>query len=205
MLYIFDINETLLDMSPLDEVIGSTEQRREWFALLIKATLVSASTGEYRDFSDLGGAAARMCGLGDEVVERLAATMRTLPAHPDVLPGLEHLRSGGHRLVALGNSPRRVLEPQLENAGIAPLMNAVYSVEQAHALKPNPAAYHHALTAERVTADEATMVAAHDWDIAGAAAVGMRTAFVTRGGQRPLPLQPAPTSTVSKIGELVPQ
>jgi len=205
VLFIFDINETLLDMRPLDDVIGSTERRREWFALVIKAALVSASTGVYRDFADLGGAAAAMCGLGEDAVERLGATMRTLPGHPDVLPGLKRLRGGGHRLVALGNSPRRVLEPQLENAGIAPLLHAVYSVEQAHALKPHPAAYHHALTAEGVTAAEATMVAAHDWDIAGAAAVGMRTALLTRGGQRPLPLQPAPTSTVSTIGQLTPQ
>jgi len=94
VLFIFDINETLLDMRPLDDVIGSTERRREWFALVIKAALVSASTGVYRDFADLGGAAAAMCGLGEDAVERLGATMRTLPGHPDVLPGLKRLRGG---------------------------------------------------------------------------------------------------------------
>ena len=36
------------------------------------------------------------------------------------------------------------------------------------------------------------MVAGHDWDLAGAQAVGMRTAYLTRGSRDPLPDWPAP-------------
>ncbi len=37
------------------------------------------------------------------------------------------------------------------------------------------------------------MMAAHDWDIAGAQAVGMRTVFIAREGRRPLAGNPPPT------------
>ncbi len=202
MLYVFDINETLLDLAALDEVFGSSDLRTTWFTLVIRTSHVSAATGDYRDFAEIGAAAGRYLGVGEEVMQRVAETMRGLPPHPDVRPGLQRLREGGHRLVALGNSPRRVLEPQLDHSGLTPLLHATYSVEQGGQLKPNPVAYRVVLDAEGVAPGDATMVAAHDWDIAGAVAVGMRTALVARGGQRPLPLQPEPDLSVLDLAEL---
>ena len=202
MLYVFDINETLLDLAGLDAEFGSPDLRRAWFTLVIRTSHVSAATGDYRDFAQIGAAAGRYLGVDDTAMQRVARAMRALPPHPDVLPGLHRLHDAGHRLVALGNSPRRVLDPQLEHSGIASLLHATYSVEQAGQLKPNPAAYRLVLDGEGVAPREATMVAAHDWDVAGAAAVGMRTALVVRGDQRPLPLQPAPDLSVADLEEL---
>ncbi|MEP6649080.1 MAG: HAD family hydrolase [Lapillicoccus sp.] len=203
MLLVFDINETLLDLAPMDDVLGGSDRRRDWFGLVIRTAMVSAATGDYRDFAELGGAAGRALGLDDDAVATLAATMRALPSHPDVRPGLIALRDAGHRLVALGNSPLRVLEPQLAHADLDAMLHATYSAEQAGALKPNPAPYLFVLDAEHVEPAEATMVAAHDWDVAGAVAVGMRGALITRKGtERPLPLQPDPDYTVATIEEL---
>ena len=202
MRYVFDINETMLDLADLDAEFGSSDLRRAWFTLVLRTSHVSAATGDYRDFAEIGAAAGHYLGVDDEAMQRVARRMRTLPPHPDVLPGLQRLRDAGHRLVALGNSPRRVLEPQLEHSGIADLLHATYSVEQAGQLKPNLAAYRLVLAAEGVSPQEATMVAAHDWDIAGAAAAGMRTALVVRADQRPLPLQPEPDLRVADLQEL---
>jgi 2-haloacid dehalogenase len=51
-LLVFDVNETLLDMSPLridfEDVFGDAEALGEWFARLLHGSLVSNQLGEYR-------------------------------------------------------------------------------------------------------------------------------------------------------------
>jgi 2-haloacid dehalogenase len=202
MLWVFDVNETMLDLSPLDAVFaehtGAPQLRTRWFDLLIRAALATTAAGAYRDFAQLGVACARTVGqahgtpLDDAAIAHLGAAMRTLPAHPDTSAALTTLRERGERVVALANSPQATVDAQLQHAGIGPLLDAVYSVERAGRLKPAPAAYRMVLEAEAVGAEQAVMVAAHDWDIAGAQAVGMRTVFVARGGRVPLPGWPAP-------------
>lgn len=201
MLWVFDINETMLDLAPLDAVFeeaGLPGRRTDWFDLLIRTALVTTATGQYRDFGQLGGAVIKSIAeqdgvtLADDVPQRLGAALRSLPAHPEVAGALTALRDRGQRVVALGNSPAAVIDAQLDGAGLRPLFDGVYSVEQAGMLKPGPAPYKHVLDSEGVDAAGAVMVAAHDWDIAGAQAVGLRTAFVARGGRRPLPGWPEP-------------
>jgi 2-haloacid dehalogenase len=202
MLWVFDVNETMLDLSPLDKVFaehtGAPDLRTRWFDLLIRAALATTAAGEYRDFAQLGVASARAVTqahgtpLDDAALAHLGETMRTLPTHPDTSTALTALRERGHRVVALANSPQAVVDAQLRHAGIAPLLDAVYSVQHAGMLKPAPAPYRMVLQAEAVDAEQAVMVAAHDWDIAGAQAVGMRTAFVARGDRLPLPGWPTP-------------
>lgn len=70
------------------------------------------------------------------------------------------LREGEGRLVAVGNSPKQVIENQLDNAGIAELFDGCYSAEQVGALKPAPAPYRFVLGAEDVPPERAVMVAA---------------------------------------------
>ncbi|HEV8571176.1 MAG TPA: haloacid dehalogenase type II [Actinoplanes sp.] len=209
MLWVFDVNETMLDLSPLDEVFakhtGVPHLRTRWFDLLIRAALATTAAGSYRDFAQLGIACARVVAqahgkpLDESAIAELGAAMRTLPAHPDTHTALTALRERGERLVALANSPQATVDAQLQHAGIAPLFNAIYSAERAGMLKPAPAAYRMVLQAEAVSAEHAVMVAAHDWDIAGAQAVGMQTVFVARGDRVPLPGWPPPTRTAPDL------
>ncbi|MGH3750550.1 MAG: hypothetical protein ACRDT8_24515, partial [Micromonosporaceae bacterium] len=123
MLWVFDINETMLDLAPLDEVFarhaGTAAARREWFDLLIHTALVTTTAGRYEDFSQIGADCARTVarrrggGFSDAGVRELAAEMRRLPAHPEAPGALAALRERGHRLVALGNSPQAVIDAQL--------------------------------------------------------------------------------------------
>ena len=213
MLCVFDVNETLLDLTPLDGVLerrtGLAGLRAEWFDLLIRTALVVTATDGYEDFAALGAAGARAVArrhgaeFDDDAVAELGATMRALPPHPEVRAALTTLRERGHRLVALGNSPQAVLDAQLAQAGLAPPLAAPYSVERAGVLKPGPGAYRLVLEAESVAAREAVMVAAHDWDVAGAQAVGMHTVFLTRGHGNPLPGLPEPDVVARDLAEAV--
>jgi 2-haloacid dehalogenase len=203
VLCVFDVNETLLDVAGLDATVGGAELRREWFALVIHTALTVTATGGYRDFAGIAGAAAVEIAArhGREIdVAKLGEGLRSLPAHPDVAPGIAQLREAGHDIVALTNSPLATAEAQLQNAGLATLFDRIFSAEQAGRLKPAPEPYQQVLAA--YPGKTAVMIAAHDWDIAGAQAAGLRTALLIRPGVHPLPGSPAPTYTASTLPEL---
>jgi 2-haloacid dehalogenase len=210
VLCVLDVNETLLDLSPLDQVFeeltGDPAARREWFALVLHTALTITAAGQYRDFTEIAGASATAVAarhhreLADEDRQRIAATMRALPAHPDVPCALARLNAAGARLVTLTNSPLSTAREQLRNAGLEPMLSGVFSAAEARALKPAAAAYRVVLDAHGIQPHEAMMIAAHDWDIAGAQAVGMRTAFLARPGHDLLPGQPTPTMSAPDLG-----
>lgn len=203
MLCVFDVNETLLDLSPMDALVGGPELRRERFGLAIHTVLTVTATGGYRDFAGIAGDAAIEVAArhGREVdLSKVGEGLRSLPAHPDVEAGLAKLREQGHTLVALTNSPLATAEAQLLHAGLAPLLDRIFSAEQVGRLKPAPEPYRQVTAA--YPGARAVMIAAHDWDIAGAQAAGLETALLTRPGVHPLPGSPAPTHTASTLTEL---
>ena len=116
--------------------------------------------------------------------------------------GLAKLREAGHDVVALTNSPLATAEAQLRNAGLAARFHRIFSAEQVGRLKPAPEPYRQVLDAFSVSPEQAVMIAAHDWDIAGAQAAGLRTALLARPGVRPLPGSPEPTYTMSALTDL---
>ena len=211
-LCLFDVNETLLDMAALDPVFerifGRAEARRLWFHHLQEVFLTATVTGECRPFGEPAMSALGMLAevegveLGDEDRGAVQQGMSSLPAHPDVRPGLERLRDAGVRIAALTQSTQEVLDAQLRAAGLDALFEAALSADGARRLKPAREAY--AFAAERlgVGVEDLTMVAAHAWDVAGARAAGARTAFVARPGKASDPLASAPDLVVADLGEL---
>ena len=205
MLCVFDVNETLLDLAAMDDLVGGPELRREWFGLAIHTVLTVTATGGYRDFAGIAGeAATEVAARHGRAVDlaKIGAGLRSLPAHPDVEEGLSKLREAGHDVVALTNSPLATAEAQLQNSGLAKLFDRIFSAEQVGRLKPAPEPYRQVLDAYSVEPGSAVMIAAHDWDIAGAQAAGLRTALLARPGVRPLPGSAEPTYTVSTLPEL---
>ena len=188
---LFDVNETLLDLTELRSVLadalGGGERLAEWFFRLLHGSLVANATASFRSFETIAiealTAVARRQGieLGSAQAEDLVAGFRSLPAHPDV-PGALHRLAAGNRLIALSNGSPAGIAAQLTNAGIIDRFEMVVSVEEAGRFKPDPAPYRVALQRAGVAPAEALMVAAHDWDIIGARAVGIPGAFIERPG-----------------------
>jgi 2-haloacid dehalogenase len=199
---VFDVNETLLDLRALDplfeEVFGRSEVRGLWFGQLLQTALVGTVTGTYHDFALIGRAALSMTAqkLGMSVPEGAADAvsdaMRSLPAHPDVHDGLVRLKEAGYRLACLTNSPGRVVEAQLRNAGVAEHLEAMLSADAVGRLKPAPEPY--LMAAERlgVQPHQLRLVAAHSWDVTGAMRAGCAAAFVARPGMVLDPLGETP-------------
>lgn len=187
----FDVNETLLDMRALDPLLGGAEQRTRWFAQMLQVAFVGGVTGNYVDFPTAQRAALTMLGI--DGADEVAAQMRRLPLHGDVVAALDRL--AGHRVAALTNSPLDVVTEQLTNAGVADRFAAILSADQVSALKPHASAYQLVAREFDVPMSEVRLVAAHGWDIAGALAAGCRAAFVARPGQHLIPLGPQPDIT----------
>ncbi|MBN6040295.1 haloacid dehalogenase type II [Amycolatopsis sp. 195334CR] len=215
MLCVFDVNETLLDLAALDEffdgVTGDPAARRDWFDLMIHNALTLTAAGGYRPFGQIAAAclppiaAARGRTATPEHQRELGERLRTLPAHPEVGDAITRLRAAGFGVVALTNSVSEVAEAQLRNAGLRPLFDAVYSADEAGRLKPAPEPYRLVLRTEQVAPADAVLIAAHGWDITGAAAAGLGTAFVSRDQRFPLPAADAPGLTAVDIDDVATQ
>jgi len=212
---VFDVNETLLDLTPIRDgfadLYGDPSVAGVWFGQLLKLSFVAALTDRYRPFTELGAAAFDMVAQArgatvephrrDQVVGRI----RSLPAHPDSESGLRLLRDHGFRLAALTNSPQATAEAQLANAGLDRYLDRIMSVEMVRTFKPAAKVYRAAAEQLGVPIDEMLMVAAHDWDVAGAMATGARGAFVSRPGQVLDPGQPQPDYIGSDIEDVARQ
>jgi 2-haloacid dehalogenase len=211
-LLLFDVNETLLDLSALDsffeERFGDASARRLWFGQMLQLALTATITGDYRDFGAHQRAALEMLGaqrgvaIGDDDRRAVREGMTSLPAHPDVRPGLERLRGAGVRLATLTNSTEPVVEAQLANAGIRDLFEAALSADTVGRLKPAREPYAHAAERLGVPLREIRLVAAHSWDVAGALAAGAQAAFVARPGMVLDPAGRQPDLVVRDLGEL---
>jgi len=121
---------------------------------------------------------AAHAGLTDPAaISRLATAGRRPPPFPDAVAGLDHL-ARRFAVVALSNASRTALLHLTAHAGLR--WHHALSAETVGAYKPAPAAYRLAIDAADRPPDRMLMVAAHAWDLRGAQAVGMRTAYVHR-------------------------
>lgn len=165
-----------------------------WMTTLLQYSLVVTVADRYHNFDEIGAACLRMVAEGHgmemspDAAERCLAPMRSLPPHPDVIPALERLRDAGFRLLVLTNSSKAVMSEQVGNAGLATFFESLLSVEDIGSYKPHAEVYRWAARFAGTDANECLLVAAHGWDVAGAAWAGMRSAFVARPGKRPFPL-----------------
>jgi 2-haloacid dehalogenase len=209
---VFDVNETLLDLAAMDphfeRIFGDAAVRRSWFTQMIQSALVATVTGAYSQFGAIAMAALEMTAeqagvaLGDDDRQAVAAQLRRLPAHPEVAGALERLRDAGLRLASLTNSTEEVARAQLEHAGLIDRFELVLSADTAGRLKPAPEPYRMAAERLGVAVGEVRLIAAHAWDVAGAARAGCATAFVARPGKVLDPLVERPEVVGADLAEV---
>ncbi len=212
---VFDVNETLLDLSALrpffESVLGDASVMQTWFQQVLHYSLVSTLAGPYFDFAKIASAALEMTaearGIAVTPADRdeLAKRMVSLPPHPDVISGLSKLQAHGFRLATLSNSSAMSMKKQLDSAGLDHFFERNVSVDAVRLYKPAPEAYQEAARQLGVQLHEVTMVAAHAWDIAGAMRAGCKTAFVARPGRVLFPLYADATYRGKDVDEIADQ
>ncbi|MBC6609808.1 haloacid dehalogenase type II [Hymenobacter sp. BT507] len=205
-LLLFDVNETLLDMSKLQQGINQEFAYdfafKQWFSLLLQYSLVDTVTAAYHDFKQIGDAALDMLAqsLGQPVrpaarKQELLTLIAELPPHPDVVEGLTLLQQAGFRMVTLTNSPGPTLRKQIDYADLTSFFEQLLSIDDVKRYKPHPDTYLTACRQLEIAPADALLVAAHGWDTGGALRAGLQAAFLARAGQATYPLAPAPTYT----------
>jgi 2-haloacid dehalogenase len=209
---VFDVNETLLDLARLDphfeRIFGDPGVRVTWFTQMIQSALVATVTGAYHPFGAHAMAALEMTAaqagvtLADDDKQAVAAQLRQLPAHPEVAGALGRLGDAGLRLTALTNSTEEVARAQLEHAGLIDKFELVLSADTVGRLKPAPEPYRMAAERLGVAVDQVRLIAAHAWDVAGAARTGCATAFVARPGKVLDPLVERPGIVGADLAEV---
>ena len=190
---VFDVNETLSDMSPMgqrfEDVGAPAHLAKTWFAGLLRDGFALTAVDASEPFARLAAEALRVSlhglslDVGDEeAVEHIMSGFAGLGVHADVPDGIRALRALGIRLVTLSNGSVSVAEELFDRAGIRDHFEALLSVEQAGAWKPAARAYAYALEQCEVDSMDAMLVAVHPWDIDGAARAGLATAWIDRTG-----------------------
>jgi 2-haloacid dehalogenase len=96
---------------------------------------------------------------------------------PDVVEGLTRLKRA-HVIAPCSNGHIALLVNMAKRAGLP--WDAILGAEVARAYKPQPAAYLRSVEALGLRPEDVAMVAAHNADLAAAAACGLKTVFVPR-------------------------
>jgi 2-haloacid dehalogenase len=164
----FDMNGTLVDPGVM---IEPRELALDTLDHANVMAMIATLGGWQPAFKDLLDAALRRLleragrdpGEADEALARMAH----MPAFPEAAEALDTLREGGFQVAVLTQSSAETAEAVLRDAGLR--MDRVLS---ARPYKPDPRAYE--------PARGGWFVAAHWWDIMGAAGAGLRSAWVSR-------------------------
>lgn len=121
--------------------------------------------------------AAEAGGGDEEAVRALAASAQRLEPWPDSVPALDRIASR-FPVVGLSNASHAALTRISAHAGLR--WHQVLSAEDTQSYKPHPDVYRLAIANAGRPPERLLMVAAHAWDLRGAQALGMRTAYVER-------------------------
>ncbi|MGI4750184.1 MAG: haloacid dehalogenase type II [Janthinobacterium lividum] len=211
-LLIFDVNGTLLNMESIKEAVDYAYRYpgafTQWFSWLLQYSLVDTVTQSYHTFSEIAKASLQMTANSLEVtvdesfMEDILKSMQQLPPYPEALEGLEMLKKAGYKMVTLTNSAPAAQQKQLEFAQLNAYFEKTFSVDEVKLYKPHPKTYQHVLDKMDVEPKDALLIAAHGWDVAGAASADLQTAFIARKEQSLYPLAEKPRFVCKNLVEL---
>lgn len=126
--------------------------------------------------------AAGLAPLGPADEDALSGVVHRFDPWPDSAAALARLRVD-HLVVALTNADPAELAGFSLHGGLA--WHLALSTRPSGVFKPDPRAYAVAVEALELEAGEIMKVAAHVWDLRGAARLGMQTCCVRRPGEEP--------------------
>ncbi|MGH2763531.1 MAG: HAD-IA family hydrolase, partial [Thermoleophilaceae bacterium] len=166
-------------------------------------------TGSSRAFPDyLEAALERRARAAGHELRGLDEAMRRaarMPPFDDAAPAIEMLAAAGLSVGVLTNSARRAAESALSGAGLLDRLELVVGADEAGAYKPDARVYRKGVERTGVEAGAVCLVAAHGWDVLGAARARLRTGWVARKEVELLATVPAPDFRGATLGAVAEQ
>jgi 2-haloacid dehalogenase len=201
-LIVFDVNETLLDLTTMEptfeRIFKDKGAMRLWFANLIMYSAALTVAGCYVPFTEIGAAVMKMLAdtrglkISDADRKELVDKFSTMPPYREVPAALQKLRKAGFRLFTLTDNLPEVQTRQLEHGGIVDMFERRFSADGVKHHKPSRQAYGQVEKELGVKPSELCLIACHTWDTLGAVAAGWEAALIKRPGNDVLGVGPQP-------------
>jgi 2-haloacid dehalogenase len=214
-LIVFDVNETLLDLTTMEptfeRIFGDKGAMRLWFANFIMYSAALTVAGCYVPFTDIGSAVMKMLAdtrgikIGDKDKSELFERFSTMPPHPEVPAALGKLRSTGFRLFTLTDNLVEVQTRQFQHGGIVDFFERRFSADGVKHHKPSREAYAYVERELGVGPSQLCLIACHTWDTLGAVAAGWEAALIKRVGNDVLSVGPQPQIVGDDLDDVVDQ
>lgn len=199
---VFDVNETLIDLSGLRESIVTAgldaHEVPLWFTRTQRDGFGLAAAGDWRSFRDVGIAVLEQMGARPAAAHAVLDALAACPLHADVHAGIAALQAAGFRVATLTVGSSALVAQTFALAGISDVVHL--SCDAVQRWKPAPEPYRYAM--DHLATRDLTMIAAHQWDLHGAARVGYATAWLNRAGTLPNPIYPAPDLQAASLVDL---
>jgi 2-haloacid dehalogenase len=211
----FDVYGTLLDPFRMEEHLRPAfgEKAKEaselWRSKQIEYSFRRALMKKYRAFDVCTAQALRFVSaqlgiaLSEEAQAHLLSKYQQLPAYPDVTAALDELASQGFTITACSNGTEDAVRGSLDHAGILPRFSKIVSVDPLRTFKPDPAVYEYLAIELRAEKEMIWLISSNPFDVIGAKACGLRTAWVQRDPKRVFdPWEFEPDAIVHSLTEL---
>jgi 2-haloacid dehalogenase len=211
----FDVYGTLIDPFRMEDHLRSDfrEKAKEaaelWRSKQIEYSFRRALMKKYQNFDTCTGEALRFVSahlgiaLSDEAQANLLSKYRQLPAYPDVTGALEGLASRGFTITACSNGTEDAVRGSLNYAGVVERFSKIVSVDAIRTFKPDPAVYEYLVAELRTQREGVWLISSNPFDVIGAKACGLRTAWVQRDPKRMFdPWEFQPDAIVHSLTEL---
>ena len=204
----FDVIGTLFTLDrPRSELakLGAPEFAVNlWFAQTLRDSYGWSLAGGYRPLKEfLQAALQRMLlqlGIRADESQRGAVlgSLGELDAAPGASEAVEDLSEKGWRVITLTNGSEEFTRGLLERAGIGHRFVATLSCDAIGKTKPHPDVYQ---MAKQEASGEVWLVAGHAWDVAGAIAAGLRSAWISATEKEYLSVYPQPDIVADDLAE----
>ncbi|HWF12272.1 MAG TPA: haloacid dehalogenase type II [Candidatus Acidoferrales bacterium] len=211
----FDVYGTLIDPLQMEEHLRPAfgEKAREaselWRSKQIEYSFRRGLMKKYAPFDVCTAQALRYVStqLGISISEEAHARLMTkyleLPAYPDVTSTLDELAAQGFVITACSNGTENAVRTSLDHAGILSRFSKIVSVDPLRTFKPDPAVYEYLVAELHARRDLVWLISSNPFDVIGARACGLRTAWVQRDSKRVFdPWEFEPDLTVHGLAEL---
>ena len=166
-----------------------------WFAQSLRDAFALSYAGGYQPLIEVLAAelprTMKLLGItADKTqLEKVIASVSELDLQPGALPAFQSLIDAGWRIVALTNGSEHSTRQLLERAKAIDYFSSIFSCDAIAKTKPHADVY--AMPKQDANGD-LWLVAAHAWDIQGAARANLKTAFITKSEQEYLSICPQP-------------
>jgi 2-haloacid dehalogenase len=211
----FDVYGTLIDPFRMEEHLRAAfgEKAKEaselWRGKQIEYSFRRALMKKYRSFDACTAQALRFVSaqlgisLSEEAHAELLSKYLELPAYPDVTGALDELAAKGFTIVACSNGTESAVRGLLDHAGVLPRFSKIVSVDPIRTFKPDPAVYEYLATELRARRELVWLISSNPFDVIGAKACGLCTAWVQRDPKRAFdPWEFEPDAIVHGLVEL---